>query len=249
MDIIYGINPLTEALRIDPCRVMSIVAAKGLAKETLQAVLALAAIRKIPVSYREKRELDKLSGRKLHQGIIGFCPSFVYADLDQILKHRHPALPFHLVLLLDGITDPQNLGALIRTAHCYGVNGVLIPERRAAAVTAAVIKASAGAALQTPIARVANLSRAIDELKTRGFWIYGADAHTGRDVHGAAYEGHIGLVMGSEDRGMRPLVRRQCDFLLTIPIIGKIDSLNVSVAAGIFLNDIVRKRIHVEGVE
>lgn len=249
MEIIYGINPLVEALKMEPCRLGKIAVAKGMTRETRHSILKLADAKKIPVLFKEKREIDKLTDQGAHQGIVGFYPSYTYADLDQIMKNRHPESLRHLILLLDGITDPQNLGAMIRTAHCHGANGVMLPEHRTAKVTAAVIKASAGAALLTPVVCVANLSRAMDDLKRRGFWIYGADSHAGQDIAGMAYEGNIGLVMGSEGRGMRPLIRKQCDFLLSIPMRGKIDSLNVSVAAGIILNDIVRKWADREGVE
>lgn len=249
MDIIYGINPLVEALRLEPCRLVSLAVAGGRMKEALHAILNLAETKRIPVEFKEKREIDKLTSYGLHQGVVGFYPSFDYADLDQIMEHRHTGFLYHLVLLLDGIADPQNLGALIRTAHCHGANGVIIPEHRSAAVTAAVIKASAGAALLTPVARVANLSRAMEDLKKQGFWIYGADNHAGQNIHGMTCQGHIGLVMGSEGRGMRPLVRKQCDFLVSVPMFGKVDSLNVAVAAGIILNDIVRKWANTEGVE
>jgi len=249
MEIIYGINPLVEALRMEPCRLGKIAVAKGMTRGTLHSILSLAEAKKIPVLFKEKREIDKLTEHGLHQGIVGFYPSFTYADLEQIMKNRHPASLHHLILLLDGITDPQNLGAMIRTAHCHGANGVIIPEHRTAKVTAAVIKASAGAALLTPVACVPNLSRAMDDLKQRGFWIYGADTHAGRDIAGMTYEGNVGLVMGSEGHGMRSLTRKQCDFLLSVPMRGRIDSLNVSVAAGIILHDVLRKWADREGVE
>jgi 23S rRNA (guanosine2251-2'-O)-methyltransferase len=249
MDSIYGINPLLEALMMEPCRLVKIAVAKGMTKETLHSILNLADAKKIPVTFKEKREIDKLTGHASHQGVVGFHPSFTYADLDQIMENRHSASLHHLILLLDGITDPQNLGAMIRTAHCHGANGVVIPEHRTATVTAAVIKASAGAALLTPVVRVANIARAMVDLKKQGFWIYGADTHSGQKIHDVTYQGDIGLVMGSEGRGMRPLIRKQCDFLVSIPMRGKIDSLNVSVAAGIILNDIVRKWAYREGVE
>lgn len=249
MEIIYGINPLAEALRMEPCRLGEIAVVKGMTKASLQPILKLADVKKIPITVRDKREIDKLTDYASHQGIAGFLPSFVYADLDQIIANRHPASSHHLILLLDGITDPQNLGAMIRTAHCHGTNGIVIPEHRTAKITAAVIKASAGTALLTPVACVVNLSRVMDDLKRRGFWIYGADTHAGQDIDKMSYEGNVGLVMGSEGRGMRSLIRKKCDFLLSIPMRGRIDSLNVSVAAGIILNDIVRKWTHREGVE
>lgn len=248
MEIVYGINPLTEALRVEPCRLVGISVAKGATKQALKEVIKLASEKKIPVVFRERRELDKLSCAKLHQGVVGFHQSFVYADTDEIMRNRNPAFSNDLIVVLDGITDPQNLGALIRTAHCQGANGVIIPEHRAAPVTAAVVKASAGAALITPVSRVTNLSRTIEDLKRSGVWIYGADAHAGRSIHEMIYQGNVGLVIGSEGRGIRELIRKQCDFLLYVPMFGKVDSMNVSVAAGIILSDIVRKWTQAEGV-
>ncbi len=145
-----------------------------------------------------------------------------------------------LILILDGITDPQNLGSLIRTALCFGVAGLVIPENRAASVTPSVIKASAGAALHLPIIKVVNISRTIDQLKEVGFWIYGADADCGEGIRSPDYSNHAGLVLGSEGKGIRPLVRKKCDVLISIPMTGSIDSLNVSVAGGIILYEVTR---------
>ncbi len=249
MDVIYGINPVTEALKMKSCQILKIAVARDAGKEPVQGILALAAEKRIPVAFLEKRELEKLAGRRSHQGIVGLCKPFAYADLDRIIEGRHQNLRPCLLLLLDGITDPQNLGALIRTAHCFGVNGVVLPVNRSASVNAAVVKASAGAVLYTPVARIANMARTLDDLKKKGFWIYGADAASGQDMNDASYRGDVGLVMGSEGEGLRSIVRSKCDFLLSIPMKGKIDSLNVSVAAGILLNDIHQKWDSREGAE
>ena len=147
-----------------------------------------------------------------------------------------------LILILDGILDPQNLGSIIRSAHCLGANGVVIPTDRAASVTPAVLKASAGSAEHLPISRVTNVSRTIDDLKNRGFWVFGADAHGGKDIGEHNFKVPAVLVMGSEDKGIRPLVKRKCDFLVTIPMAGKFDSFNVAVAAGIIQYAILLQR-------
>ena len=173
--------------------------------------------------------------------MLCLCGEFAYASLEEIVANRHPAFAGGLVLLLDGIEDPQNLGSLIRSAHCFGANGVIIPRDRAAAITPAVIKASAGAAGHVPVARVVNLTHAIDFLKEKGFWIYGTDAEADTGLESVRFGGDIGLVMGSEGKGLRPLVRKHCDILLSIPLFGKVDSLNVSVAAGILLHEIRRQ--------
>jgi 23S rRNA (guanosine2251-2'-O)-methyltransferase len=161
--------------------------------------------------------------------------------VDEVIAHRHEKSKYDLVVLLDSVTDPQNLGSIIRTAHCCGANGVIIPENRAASVTASVAKASAGAFQYLPVAMVVNLVRTIEYLKERGFWIYGADAEAQSDIRTPDYERHIALVMGSEGRGIRPLIRKKCDFLISIPMRGQVASLNVSVAAGVILFEILRK--------
>ena len=240
MQVIFGINPLLEDLRSQTGRVSKIVVAQGRGGEAVEKILSLAKQKGIHIEFRERSFLDRKAGQGSHQGIIGFCEPFAYATVADIITNRHPDFKYNLILILDGITDPQNLGTLIRTAHCCGANGVIIPENRSASVTGTVIKASAGAANHTPIARVVNLSNAIDYLKEQGFWIYGTDPAAGKDFGSFEYDGHIGLVMGSEGTGMRPLIRRKCDFRLSIPTKGKIDSLNVSVAAGIILYEILR---------
>jgi 23S rRNA (guanosine2251-2'-O)-methyltransferase len=240
VQVIFGINPLLEDLRSQTGRVSKIVVAQGRGGEAVEKILSLAKQKGIHIEFRERSFLDRKAGQGSHQGIIGFCEPFAYATVADIITNRHPDFKYNLILILDGITDPQNLGTLIRTAHCCGANGVIIPENRSASVTGTVIKASAGAANHTPIARVVNLSNAIDYLKEQGFWIYGTDPAAGKDFGSFEYDGHIGLVMGSEGTGMRPLIRRKCDFRLSIPTKGKIDSLNVSVAAGIILYEILR---------
>ena len=155
---------------------------------------------------------------------------------------RHGAFRDNCLLILDGVMDPRNLGAMIRTAHAFGVNGVILPENRAATVSPAVIKASAGAASCLPVARVVNLVRTIDALKARGFWIYGADVRGGQGLEDLRMDGDVALVMGSEGKGIRPLVRRQLDFVLSIDMVGGVDSLNVSVAAGIILHAMMTRR-------
>ena len=241
MPLIFGINPVLEDLKSQIGRINRIIVAQGRGGEALQKVLNLAKQKGIHIEFREKSYLDRKAGQVYHQGIVGFCEPFAYASVDDVIANRHPDFKYNLILILDCITDPQNLGTLIRTAHCCGANGVIIPENRSASVTGTVIKASAGAANYTPVATVVNLSNTIDYLKEQGFWIYGTDPASGRNFDSFDYSGHIGLVMGSEGKGMRPLIRKKCDFLLSIPTMGKIDSLNVSVAAGIILCEISRK--------
>jgi len=240
VQVIFGMNPLLEALKNQNGMISKIVIAKGRRGETVQRILKLAEDNDIAVEVRERAYLDRQAGQKIHQGVIGFRENFTYVTVDNVIANRHVDFNNDLILILDSITDPQNLGSLIRTAHCCGANGVIIPENRSAAVTAAVMKVSAGAVCHTPVAMVVNLANTIQYLKEKGFWIYGTDPASGNKVNTLDYKGHIGLVMGSEGRGMRPLIKKKCDFLISVPIVGKIDSLNVSVAAGIVLYEILR---------
>jgi 23S rRNA (guanosine2251-2'-O)-methyltransferase len=240
MRVIYGINPLLEALKGQNRIIKKLVIAEGRGGEGLRKILDLAGKTGIPFEFKDRDYLNRQTGEGSHQGVMGFCDDFSYAGMDDVIANRHRDFRYDLILILDGVTDPQNLGSLIRTAHCFGVNGVIIPKDRSASVTAAVMKASSGTAGYTPVAMEVNLSSAIEYLKSKGFWIYGADAGNGRGAPAPDYRGHIAVVMGSEGKGLRPLIRKNCDFLLSIPMKGKIDSLNVSVAAGIILHEILR---------
>jgi 23S rRNA (guanosine2251-2'-O)-methyltransferase len=240
MQIIYGINPVLETLRSKGSDIRKVILAEGKRGADVATILEVAAVRGIEVEVRKRETLDRQAGTTAHQGVLCLCGEFAYASLEEIIANRHPAFPGSLVLLLDGIEDPQNLGSLIRTAHCFGVNGIVIPRDRAAGVTPAVIKASAGAAGHIPVARVVNLVQAIEFMKENGFWIYGTDAGADKELCSVRVEGNMGLVMGSEGKGLRSLVRKHCDVLLSIPLFGQVDSLNVSVAAGILLHEIRR---------
>jgi 23S rRNA (guanosine2251-2'-O)-methyltransferase len=241
MQVIYGINPLLEVVLSHPAMLEKIFVAEGRGGEAVQKILKLAADHQIPVECSGRDRLEKLAPRCVHQGIVGLCREHAYATVDEVIAHRHEKSKYDLVVLLDSVTDPQNLGSIIRTAHCCGANGIIIPENRAASVTASVAKASAGAFQYLPVAMVVNLVRTIEYLKEREFWIYGADAEAQSDIRMPDYEGHIALVMGSEGRGIRPLIRKNCDFLVSIPMRGRVASLNVSVAAGVILFEILRK--------
>ena len=240
MQAIYGVHPVAEALR-NGGKIEKIVLLKGGKQGDIREILKIATRKRIPVVYKDREYLNITAGTSHHQGIICIYEEYRYAGMDNVLidcKSRKSAL----ILILDSITDPQNLGSLIRTALCFGVDGLVIPENRAASVTPAVIKASAGAALHLPIVRVVNISRILDNLKKEGFWIYGADAGRVGNLHSSDYSSHAGLVMGSEGKGIRPLVKKKCDFLISIPVTGAIDSLNVSVAGGIILYEMTLNR-------
>lgn len=238
--LIYGINPVMEALREEGL-VEKIIVARGRSGDDLRKILESAKRKKIPFEFRDRSELERLAGGK-SQGVAAFSRPFRYTDLADVTS-RKGRFRDRLLVVIDSVSDPQNLGALIRTAYSFAADGVVIPGRRAAPVTAAAIKASAGAAQHIPVSRVTNIAQSLDELKKAGFWVYGAEARAGRDLRELDYSGDIALVLGSEGEGIRELVKKKCDFLVSIPMPGGLDSLNVSVAAGIILHEIARKRV------
>jgi 23S rRNA (guanosine2251-2'-O)-methyltransferase len=242
MEAIYGINPVKVLLRQQKTGLEKIIIASGRGGSVVEEIIETARQKKIPVEFRVRQCLDELAGRFDHQGVIGLRQDFVYVDLDVLIKNRSKSFNFDLILILDSIMDPQNLGSIIRTAHCLGANGVVIPTDRAAPVTAAVIKASAGSAEQLPVARVTNLSQTIDYLKDQGFWVFGAEAHAGTNLREIDFNCPVVLVLGGEAKGIRPLIKKKCDFLLTIPMAGSFDSFNVAVAAGIIQYEIFCQR-------
>jgi len=242
MEIIYGINPIKVLLRQQQAGLEKIIIASGRGGSFLKDLVEAARQQKIPVEFQPRQYLDELVGGNEHQGIVGLRPTFTYSSLDDLLINRSALSNFDLVLILDSIMDPQNLGAIIRTSYCLGANGVIIPVDRAAPVTAAVIKASAGSTEQLPVTRVTNLAQTIDYLKEKKFWIFGADAHEGGNLKEMDFNCNVALVLGGEAKGIRSLIKKKCDFLLSIPLERSFDSLNVSVAAGIINYEIFSQR-------
>ena len=242
MEVIYGINSIRDLLRQKKDGWEKIIIASGRSGSFVKEVIEIAGTRKIPVEFCERKYLDKLAETPEHQGIIAFRKSFVYADLDVLIKNRNKSSKFDLILVLDSIMDPQNLGSIIRTSHCMGANGVVIPEDRSAQVTAAVNKASAGSVQYIPIVKVVNLAQTLDYFKDKGFWVFGADAHGGSNLRDMDFNSSVVLVLGGESKGIRPLVKKKCDFLITVPLAEDFDSLNVSVAAGIIQYEILSQR-------
>ena len=238
--MIYGINPLWEAIQNNPLEILKITVTTGRKGEQIVKIMEEASRFSVPVLEVERASLDRLAGSGAHQGIVGTFRPYAYFDLEEILQDDRETLNGRILVVLDSITDPQNLGAIIRTAHCFGAAGVIIPQDRSASVTPTVVKASSGAVHHVRVAMVANLSRTLDTLKEKGFWIYGTDAGAGLDPRSVSFSGKIALVMGSEGQGLRDLIRKKCDFLLSIPMIGKIGSLNVSVATGIVMHEMFR---------
>lgn len=194
------------------------------------------------INYVSKERLDQMSETRKHQGVIAYAAAYEYAQVEDMLKAADEKREDPFLILLDNIEDPHNLGAIIRTANLAGAHGVIIPKRRAAGLTSTVVKASAGALNYTPVAKVTNLTKTIQELKERGIWFVCADM-SGTVMYQLNLKGPIGLVIGSEGDGVGRLVKEKCDFTASIPMRGDIDSLNASVAAGVLAYEIVRQRL------
>jgi 23S rRNA (guanosine2251-2'-O)-methyltransferase len=194
------------------------------------------------ITFVKKERLDQLSNTGKHQGVIAYAAAYEYAEVEDILGAAAEKGEAPFIVLLDGIEDPHNLGAIIRTAHQAGAHGIIIPKRRAAGLTAAAVKASAGAINYLPVAKVTNLSATIDELKEKGLWFVCADMD-GELMYNLDLKGSIGLVIGGEGEGAGRLVKEKCDFIARIPMFGKVDSLNASVAMGVMAYEIVRQRL------
>jgi 23S rRNA (guanosine2251-2'-O)-methyltransferase len=203
----------------------------------LQEILNLARERGIPVRKEDRAVLDRIAQGAVHQGVIAVVAEFAYAPFEKLFKSDRPC-----IVVLDGVEDPHNLGAVIRTAEACGASGVVVPERHSAPLTAAVAKASAGALAHVPVVRVRNLVSTFEDLKKRGLWIVGLDAAASKLWTDFDYTSPCAIVLGGEHRGLRRLVAERCDELVGLPMRGKIESLNVSVAAGIVLYEVVRQR-------
>lgn len=235
MPVRVGVHPVLEALRAAK-PLERVVIAKGASGPRLQEIIDLCRERHIPVRFEPRPALDRLAGHAVHQGVVALGAAQKPVELDEVLEGAQ------LVVLLDGVEDPHNLGAIVRTAHAAGADAIVIPERRAAGLTETVSKAAAGALEHLPVARVANLNQAIERLKNAGFWIYGLDERGEQEYGRVEYATPTAFVLGGEGRGLHEMVRRRCDFLVRIPTAGPISSLNVSVAAGVILFDWARRR-------
>jgi 23S rRNA (guanosine2251-2'-O)-methyltransferase len=241
---LYGRNPVYECLRAERRDVLGLVVARGVQeKGTLSDILGLARQRQTPIRRVDRQQLDKLGRRLNHQGVVAEVGAYPYVDPGDILSHAASRDEPPLLLLLDCLQDPQNLGTLLRTAEVVGAHGVVIPGRRSAEVTPAVASASSGASEHMRIAQVTNLVRTMERLKTRDIWIAGLeDVRAAQALWQADLSGALALVVGSEGQGMRRLVRETCDFLVRLPMRGQIGSLNAAVAGSVALYEIARQR-------
>ena len=228
-DVISGRNTVSEAIRGNR-PIDKILVARGEKNGAVVAILAKARAKQIPVKEVDRVKLDYLSGGSTHQGIIAFAAVKDYCSVDDIFKTAESREEAPFILVLDELEDPHNLGAIIRTAECAGVHGVIVPKRRSAGLSYTVGKASAGAVEYMNVARVTNIANTLDELKSRGVWVFGADMN-GTDYEQCDFSGACAIVIGNEGKGISRLVREKCDVIVSLPMKGKINSLNASVAA------------------
>lgn len=238
---IEGRNAVLEAFRSGKT-VDKLYIQEGLRDGVISSVLRDAKKRDVIVSFVSKDKLDMMSSDKKHQGVIALCSAYEYADIEDIFAKAEEKGEDPFIFILDEIEDPHNLGAIIRTANLCGAHGVIIPKRRAAGLTSTVVKASAGAINYTPVAKVTNISKTIKELKERGMWFACADMG-GTPMYDCNLTGPIGIVIGNEGNGVSRLVKENCDYVVSIPMKGDIDSLNASVAAGVLAYEVVRQRL------
>ncbi|MGN0593873.1 MAG: 23S rRNA (guanosine(2251)-2'-O)-methyltransferase RlmB [Hominimerdicola sp.] len=238
-ELIIGRNPVIEALKAD--KLIDTIFVNPEAKGSISVICRLAKEKGVLVKQVNEVKLNNMSGGASHQGVIAMGACAEYVEIEDILKIAQNKGEEPFIIICDEIEDPHNLGAIIRTAEAAGAHGIVIPKRRSASLNHTVFKTSAGAASWLPVARVANLASAIYYLKENGVWIYGTDG-AGESYDSVRLDGAIGLVVGSEGFGMGRLIKDKCDFLLSLPMAGKITSLNASVAAGIFMYEAVRQR-------
>ena len=240
MNYIYGINAVAEALKARG-RTFSWV---GVAKERndirLKRVVDECRKQGVAVRFVSRADLEQMSGNNAHQGVVAVTSAKAYNDLEDVVAAKRGQ--YSLIVVLDGVEDPHNLGAIHRSADAAGADGVVVPERRAAGITATVTKASAGASEHLPVAKVTNIARTVEELKAQNIWMVGLDERGDKTYDSLDYNMDCAIVLGGEGKGLHDLVARKCDFLVSIPMLGKVSSLNVSVAAGVMLYEIVRQR-------
>lgn len=240
-NILFGVNPVLEKLNASATEVVEILIGSGSERPALRQIVKLAAQHGLRVSAVPPRLLDQLAGGQRHQGVVAKVAEYAYLPFDELLQQVAPGTGSDRILILDGLTDPRNFGALLRTADAVAIRHVVIPKDRSVDVTPVVVKASAGAVNHLRIAKVTNLHRATSELKESGFWLVGLDGASRETIYQRSFPERIAIVLGSEGSGLRPLISRDCDFLVSIPMLGKIESLNVAVAGAVFFYELLRQ--------
>ena len=239
-NVVVGRNAIRELLKSES-GIDKIFVTPGNKHGGIGEIIALAREKGVAVSQISKSRLEELSGDIPHQGICAFVPAVEYASVSDILSAAQERDEKPFIVIADEITDPHNLGAIIRSAHCAGAHGVIIPKHRSVGLNAAVLKASAGAATYTPVAKVTNIASTIDLLKEKGLWVFGADMG-GEPYYKTDLTGAVAIVLGNEGKGMTRLVKEKCDAIVSIPMYGDIDSLNVSCACSVLVCEAARQR-------
>ena len=245
-DVLIGRNAVTEALRAGR-GINKLLLAEGDKEGAVSEILALAKERGIVTQFVERSKIEAIAGDLRHQGVLAYAAPVAYAELEDILKAAEEKGEDPFLLLLDELEDPHNLGALLRTADATGVHGVLIPKRRSVPLTATVAKTSAGAIEYVPVARIGNITQTLKALKDKGFWVAGADMDGTQNYYEADLTGPLVLVVGSEGKGMGRLTKEACDFIVKLPMTGRINSLNASVAGSILMYESMRQRLLKKG--
>ena len=240
--IIYGIHPLQEALKSSHLQIEKILIGTQTLHPPLQSILEIANTREIPVTFTTRESLDRMTKGGVHQNVVGLVKETPYTDIGEILSHWKKQGTKALFLILDGIQDPQNFGSLIRTGLGCGAHGIVIPKDRSVGITPVVIKASAGATAHLPITRVVNIAATIDLLRKEGIWVYGASGEAKDLIYQLDLNIDLAIVIGAEGKGIRPLVKKKCDRLFSIPMNGPLPSFNASVSGGMILYEVMRQR-------
>ena len=240
--ILYGVNPVKEALKAGRPLQRLLVAEERKKDKDLLTIIRLAEQAGVEVRRVSRDALNREAPKAVHQGVIAVAGAREYSSFDTILTSPGRAAQTPLYLILDGVEDPRNLGAIVRTAEAAGVHGIVIPERRSAGLTESVAKTAAGALEYVPVVKVVNIVKAMEEFKKSGIWVAGAEAGGDMLYWKADFTGPLALVLGGEGRGIRRLVKERCDYVVSLPQAGRINSLNVSVAAGVLLYEVLRQR-------
>lgn len=241
-DVLIGRNAVIEAIRSGR-GINKLLIADGDKEGSVKEVISLAKEQGIVIQFVERSKIEGIAGGLRHQGVLAYVAPVSYSDLETILQAAETKGEAPFLLLLDELEDPHNLGALLRTADATGVHGVLIPKRRSVPLTATVAKTSAGAVEYVPVARIGNIAQTLRKLKDKGFWVAGADMDGSQNYYEADLTGPLVLVVGSEGHGMSRLTKEQCDFIVKMPMVGKINSLNASVAGSILMYESMRQRL------
>lgn len=241
-EILYGLHPVLELLRAGRRPLDKLYILKGRGGGQVEEIIRLARAQAVTLHFESKPVLDRVAKSEKHQGVVAWVAAKAYDTPERLIKIAHETNQSPLLLLLDGVEDPRNLGAIIRTAEAAGVHGIILPRHRSVGLTGTVDKTSAGALEYLPVARAVNLSRTVDEIKKEGLWIVGLEPTAPQSYTSLDYKGPIGIVVGGEGKGIREGLLKHCDYLVSIPMMGRVESLNVSVAAGILLYEIRRQR-------